>query len=70
MSEPSYWYVDRTLPEHEQKMTPVCVQCQSTNKITGFYWPGHQVGYANHDINCSVCNLEIHKRSDEVETSV
>jgi hypothetical protein len=64
VKEPSYWY------ESQQKMKAACVECKKKHSLKGFFWPGHLYGYGDYDLNCSICNKELHKRDNEAETSL
>jgi len=81
--EDSYWYVDRTLPEAEQKMQAMCVGCFDSGSFEEYstherpwHWNGSKLGYGNYDLKCSLCGHVIYLREEpdyatkEVKTPV
>ena len=61
IQEDSYWWRDESLPEAEQKMRGLCVQCAEKRDI-GSYWPGIEMGYGDYDLNCFFCGKQIYLR--------
>lgn len=50
-----FWFYDKALPEAEQKMKAVCIDCQKKHQIQGWYWDGENIGYGNYNLNCEFC---------------
>lgn len=61
IQEDSYWWRDQSLPESEQRMRALCVEC-SRDRGIGDYWPGKTMGYGNYDLKCFFCNKQIYLR--------
>ena len=64
IQEDSYWWRDTSLPEDEQYMRGVCVECAIERGI-GWFWPGKERGYGDYDLNCFFCNKQIYLRDKE-----
>ncbi len=61
MSESCFFYVDNTLPESQQCITILCVDCYTKlDQKIGQYWDG-ALGYGPFDFICKECKKEIHK---------
>jgi len=67
--EDSYWYVDRTQPEAEQKIRAMCVQCFQSGGFgeheaheRPWHWNGSKMGYGDYDLECSLCGHAIYVR--------
>lgn len=64
VQEDSYWWRDTTLPENEQKMRGLCVECHDKKGI-GSYWPGTTLGYGDYDLKCFFCGKQIYLRQGQ-----
>jgi hypothetical protein len=58
--EDSYWFVDARLPEQQQKISVMCVNCYKKKKI-GWFWEGTKHGYKKELIKCSLCDKIIYQ---------
>lgn len=56
MSEACFWIVK------EERMAAICVACKEQHNIDGWYWPGHEKGYGDYDLECYICSKVIHTR--------
>jgi len=61
IKEPSYWWIDTNLPEEEQVVSAICIECQKNKKLQAWYWDGDYVD----DLNCKLCNKIIYKQETD-----
>lgn len=66
IQEDSYWWKDDSLPEKQQCMHGLCIECYA-EKGVGWYWPGKKTGYGDYDLRCHFCNKPIHIRDNTKE---
>lgn len=64
IQEDCVWFLDGRLPEEEQKMQAMCLECAKKHDF-GWYWNGASVGYGDYDLNCCFCDCTLHQREKE-----
>lgn len=50
-----YFYIDADLPEDQQKVNPLCLECHKSYPDLGWFWEGSKMGYGPYDFICSKC---------------
>lgn len=72
MAENCYMFVDTELPESEQKISVLCVDCRKKEyPNVGWFWNGSERGYGPWAYNCIVCNKDVSKEvNEETETPI
>ena len=60
--EDCYFYTDISLPQNEQEINVLCVNCYKNGGINGWLWEGSRLGYGPFDFTCKKCGHEIHKK--------
>lgn len=69
MSNDCYFFVDSTVPEEQQKISVLCVECHNTKMPkTGMFYQGSKDGYGPFNYKCCVCSKLVHKANED-ETS-
>lgn len=57
-----YFFVDQEVPEKDQKMLVMHVECRNTHKPNqGWFYQGSVEGYGPFDFRCCICNELVHK---------
>ncbi len=64
IQEDCVWFLDSSVPEDEQKMQAMCLECHKKHKL-GWYWNGSSIGYGDYDLNCCFCETALHQREKE-----
>jgi len=61
MEEDCYFWIDQSLPEDEQFMNVLCVECHNGKyPQLGWFWEGSTKGYGPYDFTCGVCGKLVH----------
>jgi hypothetical protein len=65
--EDCFFFIDYSVPETEQKMSVLCIDCQSIFKIEAWLYRGTENGYGPFDYKCCKCDKLIHSKEEEGE---
>lgn len=64
LSPDCYFYIDADLPEDQQKVNPLCLECHKNYPDLGWFWEGSKMGYGPYDFICSKCGHVISSASN------
>lgn len=64
IQEDCLWFIDKNLPEDEQKMQAMCLNCAKEHNF-GWYWNGAERGYGDYDLKCCFCDCTLHQREEK-----
>lgn len=68
--EDCYFWIDQSVPEDEQKMNVLCVECHDEKRPElGWFWEGSTKGYGPFDFICEICGRTIHTSNNTKENS-
>lgn len=65
MEEDCYFWIDQSVPEEEQTMNVLCVDCHQNSPEVGWLWEGSKKGYGPYDFICDNCKKVIHEGPDK-----
>lgn len=62
MSEDCYFFIDPSVPQEQQKMSVLCVECHNEHMPdTGMFWAGSREGYGPFNYKCCLCGKFVHQ---------
>ena len=61
-----YFFVDQSVPEEEQTMSVLCIECHDEKSPTiGWFYKGSTEGYGPFEYKCELCDKVIYKGDSE-----
>jgi hypothetical protein len=66
MQEDCYFWIDSSIPEEEQTINVLCIECHDTkHPKLGWFWEGSTKGYGPYNFVCDFCQKIIHEAPKE-----